>query len=102
MAPERYAGDVKYVILQHILMNDISSISIEIALRLIHVPPDFTNEKLSVVQVMVGAIMQQANEAITWTNLDKVLCLLTVLLGANELSLQNKCIVRIMKFIVTF
>ena len=69
----------EYVILQHILIIDILSISSEIAL--IWVPQNLTEGK-SILDLVMGCCRQ----AITWTNVDPDRCCHMVSLGHNELS----------------
>ena len=54
--PKRYYGDRKCVILQHITMVDIFSIYIEITLRWI--PHDFTDDRSTLVKVILGITME--------------------------------------------
>ena len=44
-------------------------------------PMDLTDDKSTLVQVMLGAVMQQA---VTWANVDPDLCLQMASLGLNE------------------
>ena len=45
-------------------------------------PQVLTDDKSTLVQVMVGAVRQQV---IAWANVDSILCRLMMLLGHNEL-----------------
>ena len=65
-------------------MIDGWGISCEIAL--IWMSLDFADDQSTLVQVMLGAIRQQA---ITWANVDSVLCHHLASLGPNELTLLS-------------
>ena len=60
---------------------------------------DLTEDKSTLVQVMVGVVRQQA---ITWANDDSVPCRLMATLGHNELTLKHLGIVSFSKYNLNF
>ena len=79
MAPGKFEWNYRHVIFKQILVIDVWGIPCEIALILMSL--DFTDDQSTLVQVMVGAVRQQA---ITWANVDQDLCCHMASLGQNE------------------
>ena len=84
LALGEFECNFRYVIFQGILLIDSWGIACEIAL--IWMSVDFTDDQSTFVQVMIGAVRQQA---ITWTNVDPDLWHHMASLGHNEL----RCII---------
>ena len=82
LAPGKFEWNLRHVIFKQNLVIDVWGICCEIAL--IWMSLDFTDNQSTLVQVMFGAVRQQA---ITWAKVDPDLCRHMASLGPNELKL---------------
>ena len=85
LAPGRFEWNFRYIIFKRILVIDDGGISCQLAL--IWMSLDFTDDQSTLVQVMLGAVRQQA---ITRANIDQDLCQHMASLGHNELINTSK------------